>query len=95
MSLKITRVQLNGYPTADQYEALHSRMEYAVFGRSILSSRGIRYHLPHGEYVSEHSMSTEEVCSLAHRTADSAYPGKVSVLTTEGNNVNWNGLDPA
>lgn len=81
MALVITRIELHGLPeTAAAYALLHRLMEGAGFVRTILSTRGLRYRLPHATYSSEIYPTVQAANAAANGVA-------AGVPTTEGHGV--------
>jgi hypothetical protein len=93
MALFITRIELNGNPTWQDYDNLHKAMKRAGFSRLITSNDGAVYHLPSAEYSRSVDLTTAQVRDQAHIAAKSAW-NDVQTLTTQGDSA-WNGLRPA
>jgi hypothetical protein len=89
----MTRVELNGSPTWQDYENLHAAMKRAGFSRLIAGSDGKIYRLPHAQYSRTTHLTLQDVRDQAHAAARSVWDS-VQVLTTEGNSA-WVGLHAA
>jgi hypothetical protein len=89
-----TRVQLNGRPTAEDYENLHKAMKRRGFTRIIESDDGKRYWLPHAEYNREGSISRARVLEDA-KAAAATISTDYEVLVTESAGRRWHGLKTA
>jgi hypothetical protein len=90
----VTRVQLNGYPSAEQYEKLHKEMKRRGFTRVIESSEAKYYWLPHREYYRETNASGDQVLADA-RAAAAAVSKDYEVLASETTSSTWWNLKPA
>jgi hypothetical protein len=77
-----TRVQLNGRPTADDYEGLHTAMKRKGFTRIIASDDGKKYWLPHAEYNREATVTRDQVLTDAKAAA--------ATISMSWFSVNWN-----
>ncbi len=88
-----TRVQLDGYPTEDQYNRLHKAMSAKGFSRFIQGSDGETYHLPHAEYNRAVNVTIEQVRNDAVAAA-ATVSNDYQVLVTEGTR-SWQGLKKA
>ena len=86
-----TRVQLNGRPTADDFEKLHKQMRRRGFSRFIEASDGKTYRLPHGEYNREESVTRDTVREDA-KAAAAAVSNDFEVLVSEATARTWYGL---
>lgn len=95
MSNFSVRVEILGYPTAQQYEQLHAYMEGAGFSRFIVSDDGRRFKLPPAEYdFSSTSLNAEGVRQRA--AAAVAWVSTCNrVYVTEALMRAWSGLEPA
>ena len=94
MTRFMTRVQLNGYPTAEQYEKLHKEMKNRGFSRVIEGSDSKFYWLPHGEYYREVALTLNQVVNEA-KAAAAAVSTDHEVLTSEAPASMWFNLKPA
>lgn len=94
MNRFVTRVLLNGYPTAEQYEKLHKAMKLKGFSRVIKSDDGDYYWLPNAEYYRECGLTAQQVLNDAKAAANSVHTPN-EVLTTEAKSITWNGLQMA
>lgn len=92
MSTFMVRVELHGAKPED-YEALHEKMEYAGYQRTITADSGREYQLPDAEYrrYSKTRMSTTAIANQVHKIASSVIsaPG---VLVTEAASIEIIGL---
>jgi hypothetical protein len=88
-----TRVQLNGRPTAEDYENLHKAMKRKGFSRIIASDKGT-YWLPHAEYNREANITRDKVLEDA-RAAAGTISSDYQVLVTESAGRTWHGLKQA
>ena len=86
-----TRVQLNGRPTADDFERLHRQMRRRGFSRFINGSDGKTYRLPHGEYNRQGSMTRDTVREDA-KAAAASISSDYEVLVSEATARTWHGL---
>jgi len=93
MSLFMTRIELNGSPSWQDYENLHKAMKRAGFSRFISGSNGVTYHLPHAQYSRQATLTISEVRDQAYAAASKVW-NSVQALTTEGQSA-WNGLREA
>jgi hypothetical protein len=94
MNRFVTRVLLNGNPTAEQFEKLHKAMKLKGFSRVIMSDDGQYYWLPNAEYYREGNVTTQQVVDDAKAAANSVKTPN-EVLVTEAKSIMWNGLQPA
>ncbi|MGA2617112.1 MAG: hypothetical protein ABSF26_05835 [Thermoguttaceae bacterium] len=90
----MTRVQLNGRPTAEQYEQLHKQMKRRGFTRVIESSEHKSYWLPHGDYYREASVSHDQVLADA-KAAAAAVSTDYEVIVSEAPSSKWSNLKSA
>jgi len=88
-----TRVLLNGYPSAEDYENLHKAMNKRGFSRVIEGSDGKEYWLPHAEYNRVGNVSRSQVLEDA-KGAAATVSSKYEVLVTESAGRTWYGLQP-
>ncbi|HET6325788.1 MAG TPA: hypothetical protein VFG04_14015 [Planctomycetaceae bacterium] len=86
-----TRVQLNGRPTADDYERLHKQMRGRGFSRFIDASDGKTYRLSHGEYNREGNVNRDTVREDA-KAAAAAVSSDYEVFVSEATARTWYGL---
>jgi len=93
MSHFMTRIELNGSPTWQDYENLHRVMKRTGFGRLVSGGNGKTYHLPTAEYSRFADMTLDQVLSQAHSAACSVWNG-AQAMTTEGQ-TGWKGLREA
>lgn len=89
-----TRVLLNGYPNAEQYETLHKAMKNKGFSRVIKSDDGEYYWLPNAEYCRNTMSTLAQVLNDANAAADTVSTS-YETLVTESNGCMWNGLKKA
>jgi hypothetical protein len=87
-----TRVQLNGEPADEVYEALHRAMKAKGFSRFIAGDGRVN-HMPHAEYNRVAETTIEAVRDDARAAADSVWSNS-QVLVTEGSRA-WIGLKEA
>jgi hypothetical protein len=90
----ITRVELHGPTTGEDYAKLHSAMEKKGFFRTITSSEKITYHLPTAEYYRVGGSLTCETVLKDAQSAAATVRTKFGVLVTEGIRIQWDGLIP-
>ena len=89
-----TRVELHKLGESqhrETYAELHAAMERAGFRRTISSSDGDVYHLPHAEYKKETGETLEQVQSQAKNAANSVHTPN-GVITWEYTGSRWEGL---
>jgi hypothetical protein len=89
-----TRVLLNGYPSAEDYEKLHKAMKRRGFSRVIKSDDGEYYWLPNAEYDRQANVARSQVLADAKAAADSV-SSSTEILVTESAGRTWNGLKRA
>ena len=89
-----TRVQLNGRPTAEDYEHLHQAMKRRGFSRIIESDNGTKFWLPHAEYNRVSSAKRSQILRDAQEAAASV-SSDFQVLVTESAGRTWHGLKAA
>jgi hypothetical protein len=89
----ITRIELNGSATWQDYENLHRAMKRAGFSRLIMGGNGKTYHLPTATYSRQANLNVTQVRDQAHAAACSVW-SDVQTLTTEGQSA-WIGLREA
>lgn len=94
MSAFTTRVELHGYPSAEDYEQLHQAMATAGFERTIKGSDGKWYHLPTAEYSISCNYTGEQVRSMA-ASAAATTGKKYSILVTASQGRCWLNLPEA
>ena len=87
MPLFFARVQLPGYPTEAQYEALHAQMANAAFYRAVYGRDG-KFALPHGTYASDAYPTADAAAHAASAVARTVAVG-AEVLTSGSD---WQGL---
>lgn len=88
----VTRVELRGMPTQDQYTRLHSAMSNAGYSRIITGDNGVRYWLPHAMYFTAQYDSADaarRAACLAAGTVTNSF----EVLATRGDSA-WTNLIP-
>jgi phosphoribosylanthranilate isomerase len=90
----MSRVQLNGRPTAEQYEKLHKQMKQRGFTRVIESSEHKWYWLSHGEYNRETNASHDQVLADA-KAAAATVSTDYEVLVSETASSKWFNLKAA
>ena len=69
MARFMTRVELHGYPSGEDYDTLHAAMAVEGFLRIILGDDGVWYELPHAEYWLDGFFTRDEVLAKARRAA--------------------------
>src|SRR5262245_23526127 len=89
-----TRVLLNGYPSADDYEKLHKAMKKKGFSRIIKSDEPAYYWLPNAEYDRDTTVARSQVLADAKAAADTVTTSH-EILVTESNGRTWQGLKKA
>lgn len=89
-----TRVLLNGYPAADDYEKLHKAMKLRGFSRVIECDKGDFYWLPNAEYTRTADVTRSQILSDA-RAAANTVARSHEILVTESNGRTWHGLKRA
>lgn len=94
MARFMTRVQLNGRPTAEQYEKLHKAMKQRGFSRVIASAEPKWYWLPHGEYYREADVTRDQVLADA-KAAAATVSTDSEALVSETSICTWYNLKPA
>lgn len=94
MARFITRVELYGTPTRQDYDKLHAAMESNGFSRTITGDNGTVYKLPTATYFGEATATAEQVRKHA---ADAAFATwkSCAVFTCEFVNSSWSGLELA
>ena len=90
MALFFARVQLNGDPTAGQYETLHARMATIGFNMQITTANGT-WELPHATYAANNYVNAN-VASGAVKTVADAVVADSRVLVTSGADFQGSGL---
>ena len=88
-----TRVQLNGYPSAEDYENLHKAMKKRGFSRIIEGDDGKKYWLPHAEYNRVAEVARAKVLNDAQAAA-ATVSTDYEIIVTEGTR-SWYGLKSA
>ena len=88
-----TRVELHDANVTD-YEKLHSTMEAEGFTRTIVSSEGVKYHLPTAEYNRSGELTRDKVLESAKQAAESTHK-HYSILVTESEGRTWWNLKKA
>jgi hypothetical protein len=94
MASYTTRVQLDGYPTSEDYEKLHREMKKRGFSRIIQSDQGQAYWLPHGEYNRVGDATRGTVRDDA-KAAAASVSNDYQVLVAEAVARTWFGLKKA
>lgn len=92
MSAFTTRIELHDNASYWDYARLHEAMEENGFSRYIVSTSGVKYHLPEAEYYSL-GTNRAEVLFLA-KTAAKTTGNSFSVLVTGDSGMIWEGLAP-
>jgi len=90
MGLYFARVQLNGNPTAEQYQTLHKRMSDIGFETKIQTANGI-WELPHATYAANNYLNANVASNAVKKVADSVVPNS-HVLITSGAEFQGDGL---
>lgn len=92
MASFIVRVVLHGAETWSGYEELHELMEGEGFVRTIVSDKGLEYHLPPAEYRLDGHFDREQVWRKAKFAAEmTGYAHAVFVTQSIGST--WSGLE--
>jgi hypothetical protein len=94
MTNYVTRVELRGKPSGEDYQALHDTMENKGFSRTIKSDDGTEYKMPHAMYYVTSSLTTTQVCEHATEAANSVWNSH-RVFTCEAPRISWTGLEGA
>ena len=94
MTRFMTRVQLNGRPSNEQYEVLHKEMKLRGFTRIIASAERKLYWLPHGTYYREANCSFNQVLVEANQAASKASTDH-EIVVSETSVSTWQNLKPA
>jgi hypothetical protein len=89
----ITRVELH-HADEEDYKTLHAAMEDEGFSRTVVSDKGVRYHLPTAEYGRQGDLTKQDVLNSA-KTAANITGCKFAVIVTESNGSTWGGLSRA
>lgn len=87
------RVELKGEPSWSIYEQLHTLMGEANYSRTITSSDGTSYNLPHAEYVVTTDWSIDAILQEVWKIAKSVWSDPAVYVTSAGPRK-WLGLDP-
>jgi hypothetical protein len=90
----MTRLLLNGYPTAEQYEKLHKEMKNRGFTRIIEGSDGKFYWLPNGTYHRKTNSTHDQVLADA-RAAAAMVSTDYEVIVSKAPSSKWYGLKVA
>jgi hypothetical protein len=77
----MTRVELHGSATWQDYQVLHERMEAEGYRRVIQDSKGAWYHLPPAEYELKGTYSLQEAFTKADRAAGYTRKGHDLIVT--------------
>ena len=91
MNRFMTRVLLNGYPTAEQFEKLHAEMKKRGFSRVIEGSDSKCYWLPNGTYHRVTSSTHDQVFNDAKAAVETVTMG-YELLVCEAPSSKWIGL---
>lgn len=94
MTNYVTRVELRGSPTGEDYQTLHDAMEAKGFARTIKADNGAVYKMPHAMYYVDSNLTASQVREHASKAADSVW-AKNRVLTCEAPSMSWTGLENA
>ncbi|ASW00150.1 hypothetical protein CJU94_19555 [Paraburkholderia aromaticivorans] len=94
MSRFITRVELYGTPSRQDYDNLHAAMEVRGFARTIRGDNGTVYKLPTATYYGEGLLTPEQVRQQAANAAFSVW-NSCAVFTCEAMDSSWSGLELA
>ena len=86
----MTRVELHGALTAEDYALLHREMETEGFSRTITSTEPATYYLPTAEYFYSGSVTHGQVLAKAEAAARRT-KHMYGVIVCEGV-MTWNGL---
>ena len=87
----MTRLLLNGYPTAEQYERLHAEMKKRGFTRVIESSEPKFYWLPNGTYYRITNSTLDQVLVDA-KAAAATVSREYEVVVSNAPSSKWYGL---
>jgi hypothetical protein len=94
MNRFMTRLLLNGYPSAEQYEKLHAEMKKRGFTRVIESAEPKFYWLPNGTYYRVSNSTRDQVLADA-KAAASTVSREYEVVVSDALNSTWYGLKQA
>lgn len=94
MTNYVTRIELRGSPSGEDYQALHDAMEAKGFVRTITGDDGKTYKLPNAMYYVSSNLSTSQICTAANEAANSVWTS-CRVFSCEAPSSSWNGLDVA
>jgi hypothetical protein len=90
MAMYFARVQLNGDPTAAQYDTLHQKMSAIGFETKIRTATGT-WELPHATYAATCYVNANVASDAVKKVADSVVANS-HVLITSGAEFQGNGL---
>lgn len=90
----MTRVLLNGYPTAEQFEKLHAEMKKRGFSRVIEGGDSKFYWLPNGTYYRATNSKHDQVFADAKAAVTTVTSG-YELLVCEAPSIKWTGLKSA
>jgi hypothetical protein len=89
----ITRVELHGPATGEDYSKLHSAMEGRGFSRTITATDGVTYHLPTAEYyLSRSDLTSQQVLSNAQAADGSVWTRHSELVTQTDAAIRFSGL---
>ena len=91
MNRFMTRLLLNGYPTAEQFEKLHKEMKKRGFTRVIEGSDSKYYWLPNGTYYRVTNSTHDQVFDDA-RAAAATVTTEYELVVSEAPSSKWVGL---
>lgn len=94
MNRYMTRLLLNGYPSAEQYERLHAEMKKRGFTRVIESDEPKFYWLPNGTYYRVSNSTRVQVLADA-KAAAAMVSREYEVVVSDAPNSTWYGLKVA
>jgi hypothetical protein len=94
MTNYVTRVELRGSPTGEDYQSLHDAMESKGFSRTIKSDDGTVYKLPHAMYYVESTQTATQVCEHANAAATSVWTS-CRAFSCEAPSSAWIALEKA
>jgi hypothetical protein len=91
MNRFMTRLLLNGYPTAEQFEKLHKEMKKRGFTRVIEGSDSKYYWLPNGTYYRVTNSTHNQVFDDATAAA-ATVTTEYELVVSEAPSSKWVGL---
>lgn len=93
MAWFITRVELRGYATVEQYTMLHNQLRALGQIRIVRGDNGVNYHLPPAEYSLTGNYTAVAVRDATWNIARQI-DANCAVFVSEVNSAAWIGLTP-